>query len=410
MLDGALGFDLQAMSPPLVHGVARLAGILYAGGSNDDLLNLIGPEPADTAERAGWLMDLSWIYALNFAPEQSDQLQRQALRTNQVFRVRGSANGPRLLALTAPGGLMVNTPLDFIAEPAGLALDLAIIRPGGGLPPLLPDHDAAIVAASDSEPEVLTAIARVYGAWPRPILNDPARILPISRTWLPTALAGLPGLFTAPARIVSRGELAATLLPTLLPGTAFPFLLRPLGSHAGQGLVAIDAPGDVERFLGMTPGDDFTLTQFIDYRGANGWYGKHRIAFVDGAPFLCHMASSEHWMVHYLNAGMDKSPAKRAAEAKAMAEFDAFARRHRAGLDALVRAMGLDYFSIDCAELPDGRILVFEADTAAIIHSMDQPELYPYKGPAMQRCYDAFGAMVRNRAKNMSGPARMEAI
>ncbi len=399
MLDGALGVHLQAMLPPLVHGVARLAGVLYGGGSNNDLLDLIGPEPADTAEWAGWLMDLSWIYALNYAPEQSDQLQQQALQASQVFRVRGSRNGPRLLALAAPGDLMVNTPLDFITGPASIALDLAFIQPGGGLPRLLPEHDVAIVAASDSEPEALNTIARVYGAWPRPILNDPARILPISRTWLPTVLAGLPGLFTAPARIVSRDELATTAPTTLLPGAVFPFLLRPIGSHAGKGLEAIEAPSDVERFLDATPGEAFTLTQFIDYRGANGWYGKYRIAFVDGAPFLCHMASSEHWMVHYLNAGMDESPAKRAAEAKAMAEFDDFKRRHQAGLDALVRAMGLDYFSIDCAELPDGRILVFEADTAAIIHSMDQPDLYPYKAPAMQRCYDAFGAMIRSRVK-----------
>ena len=67
-------------------------------------------------------------------------------------------------------------------------------------------------------------------------------------------------------------------------------------------------PGDAAKAAALATGDDFTLTQFVDYRSEDGWYRKYRIAFVGGHPFLCHMAASEHWMVHYLNAGMDQSP------------------------------------------------------------------------------------------------------
>ena len=151
----------------------------------------------------------------------------------------------------------------------------------------------------------------------------------------------------------------------------------------------------------MTGGDAFYLTQFIDYRGPDGWFRKYRIAFVGGAPYLCHMAASEHWMVHYLNAGMAESPAKRAAEAEAMADFDTgFARRHARAFATLCETIGLDYFSIDCSEAPDGRLLVFEADVAAIIHSMDDPAVYPYKRAAMQRCYDGFAAMLHSASKS----------
>ena len=60
-------------------------------------------------------------------------------------------------------------------------------------------------------------------------------------------------------------------------------------------------------------------------------------------------------MVHYLSAGMATSPEKRAVEAKWMATFDDdFAARHAAAFEAQYRHMGLDYFGIDCAELPDG--------------------------------------------------------
>ena len=398
MLDGTLGFDLREQAVPLIHGIARLAGLLYDGYDFGDMLDLIGPEPSGAPERAAWLMDRSWAYSLNFSPYQAAIYQRQALEMQQVFRLRSAATGPRLLALAAPGDLMVNAPLDFITEPAGLRLDLAFIGPGGGLPGVLPEHDVAMIAASESAPEALAGFARLFGMWPRPILNDPDRIAPMSRTWLPGHLAGLSGLFTAPARVVTRQDLAAVYLTSLLPGSSFPFLLRPMGSHAGHGLARVDGPQDVHRFLSDTEGDAFTLTQFIDYRGANGWYCKYRIAFVAGHPFVCHMAASETWMVHYLNAGMDESPAKRAAEEASMLGVDDFTGRHEAALAALVDSVGLDYFSIDCAETKDGRLLVFEADTAAIIHSMDPPELYPYKRPAMQRCYDAFAAMVRNKA------------
>ena len=77
-----------------------------------------------------------------------------------------------------------------------------------------------------------------------------------------------------------------------------------------------------------------------------------------------------------------------------MASFDAFAGRHAAAFEALSRTMGLDYFAIDCAEAPDGRLLIFEADTAMIVHDMDPPDLYPYKGPAMASLFAAFQALI----------------
>ncbi len=82
-----------------------------------------------------------------------------------------------------------------------------------------------------------------------------------------------------------------------------------------------------------------------------------------------------------------------------MAEFDTvFAIRHQRAFAGLCDLIGLDSFSIDCGEAPDGTLIMFEADVAAIIHSMDDPAAYPYKRPAMQRCYDGFAAMLRSRA------------
>ena len=60
--------------------------------------------------------------------------------------------------------------------------------------------------------------------------------------------------------------------------------------------------------------------------------------------------------------------------------------------------MGLDYFGIDCGETADGRLLLFEADVAMIVHSMDPPELFPYKQPQMRKIRDAFRDMLRRKS------------
>jgi glutathione synthase/RimK-type ligase-like ATP-grasp enzyme len=199
---------------------------------------------------------------------------------------------------------------------------------------------------------------------------------------------------------VTRQALRDQPMDALLPGGRYPVLLRPVDTHGGTGLSKLDTAEDLTVFLLITEGEAFYLTQYIDYRGRDGWFRKYRIAFVDGAPFLCHMAASERWMVHYLNAGMAESAAKRAAEAEEMATFDTgFAVRHRDAFAALSAIIGLEYFSIDCGEAADGSLLVFEADVAAIIHSMDDPVLYPYKAAPMQRCYDAFAAMLTRHAR-----------
>lgn len=399
MPDGLVRTEMRHMPPPLVHGVARLAALAFQGWSLDELLAVAGPEPASPRSRAAWLLDRSVACALGFRPDEAAALQAEALAITRVFRVRGECAGLRLLALMAPGNLMVNAPLGFLTAATDVQLDLAYAEPDGALPSSAPDHDVAIVAVSESAPDVLRALPQRLANWPRPVLNDPRRIANLSRDWLARALDGAPGVTVAPTVAVARGALRRQPIGALLPGGAFPVLLRPLRSHAGEGLAKLDTPDDLALFLLATPGEAFYLTQFIDCRGLQGWFCKHRIAFVDREPFLCHMAASEHWMVHYLNAGMAESAAKRAAEAAAMAGFDSgFAVRHRAALAAVCDVVGLDYFSIDAGEAPDGSLLVFEADVAAIIHSMDDPALYPYKRAPMQRCYDAFAAMLRRRA------------
>ncbi len=132
-------------------------------------------------------------------------------------------------------------------------------------------------------------------------------------------------------------------------------------------------------------------------------FGKLRVVFIDGRPFASHMGVSSNWMIHYVNAGMDESAEKRGDEDRWFASFDNdFAVRHAKALAAIHARVGLDYVTIDCAEAPDARLLVFEVDNAAIVHAFDDPKIFPYKRPAMRKVFDAFRTMLFERAHRAS--------
>jgi hypothetical protein len=115
-------------------------------------------------------------------------------------------------------------------------------------------------------------------------------------------------------------------------------------------------------------------------------------------------------MVHYMNAAMLECAENRTEEALTMRDFDTdFVARHRQALEALAARVGLDYFAIDCGETGDGRLLLFEADVAMIVHDMDPPDLFPYKAPQMRKVFDAFQAMLRQAAARPHAPGQAAA-
>ncbi|HEY3797853.1 MAG TPA: hypothetical protein VGL58_05825 [Caulobacteraceae bacterium] len=394
---------LPAGTPAVTGGLAAYAGAVFAGRDlQSDWERLMARATATPAD-AGAMLDLSTILQLVGQREQGLALQADALaRQRHYRRVLGTGVGPRLLALVAAGDLMASTPVEFLLSGWNGTLDLFFIAPGDAGRVAIPDHDVAILAVgeSDAHAPLLASIAASLRAWPRPLLNaNAAGVSALGRDRAPALLAGAAGLDAPPTVRVSRRELARLDLATTLPGRDFPIIVRPVDSHAGAGLEKLERPTDVAGYLERHDGERFYVSPFVDYSGPDGRFRKLRVALVDGRPFVAHMAVSEHWMVHYLNAGMAEDAGKRAEEAALMASFDeGFAARHAGAFRAIAEAFDLDYLAIDCAEDRQGRLLLFEADTAMIVHDMDPPDLYPYKGPAMQRLFAAFQASVERRA------------
>ena len=404
LVDEALPTLDDAMTPPLVHGIADLTTFAYHGNDHDSVIERIG-DPGDETAR---LYDTAIAYQLDFRRAEGLNLQDEVLDRAQVFRVQGRAASPsalRLLALVGPGELMVNTPLDFLTNDLDVRLDLLYVLPGRPLPPVIPDHDIAFFALGEIDAAMRRRLQALFDNWPRPALNNPRFLPALERDALSRSLAGVASIRSPVAVAVTRPMLDKHLSDGHpirgfdTPRGLYPCLIRPVTSHAGIGLARTRNKTELAEYLRYSFERAYYVTEFEDYAGPDGYYRKLRVGFIDRQPFLCHMAISRHWMVHYLNAGMTESIEKRNQEAQAMADFDAgFAHRHAAAFDALHERLGFDFYSIDCAETQDGRLLVFEADAVAIIHLMDPHDMFPYKQPQMRKVFAAFDAMLRRRA------------
>lgn len=391
-----------AESPPLI-GLARLMAMAFRGENLMPLAQTLITRALADEHDANALMDLSTVLMLQGVREVGLNTQAQAIACSRLYHLAADQTPAlQLLAIMTPGDLMTNAPLAFLAERSDVALSMLYVQPGEPLPAQLPPHDVLWIAVSESDAVrgLLAELDAACADWGRPTVNRPAGTLRTSRTEACAALRDLPGVCMPATARVDRAALQRLARcecgpEVWLDDGDWPLIIRPVDSHAGQGLEKVASPFELSRYLSAMPDEVFYLSRFVDYASADGQYRKFRVALVDGVPYAGHLGVSSHWMVHYLNAGMTDSAAKRAEEAQFMAGFDTdFALRHAAALQGIAGRIGLDYLVIDCAETPAGELLVFEVDPGAAIHSMDSPELFPYKVPAMEKVRVAFRALL----------------
>ena len=390
--------DLPAPDLPVCLGPAA---ILRRVWQDDDLAELtqaliLGAEagaPGAALDLATLLMTQGGALA-----QEGLAMQRAALTLARSFVLRPGADFT-VLALVTAGGFMANTPIDFLLADRPVTLILHYVDETTPSLDDLPAHDLVFLAVAESPQAVpvLTRLQTLLAQHPGPVMNgNPAQILGLGRESVSARLQGIPGLLVPPVETLDRNALLLRPIPA-------PVLLRPLGSHAGDGLALVETAAEAADWLDETGASQLTLTPFVDYRNAEGLFAKYRIALIGGRAFAGHMAISRHWMVHYLNAQMSEHAERRDQEAAWMADFDRFAARHAGTFRAITDRLGLDYLGLDCAELPDGRLVLFEADVAMILHDLDDGAMFPYKKPAMRRLFAGFEAALRSEARR-AGP------
>src|SRR5258708_3426352 len=356
-------------------GFARLTTMAFRGTDLRPLRDELISKVAGGTAGAGEGLDLSLIRQLLGDRQTGIAIQAEVLAFHQLFRSPCSAEKPKLrvLALAAVIDMGGNTPIEFLLEESGIELKTLYVIPGIELPMPLPDHDVAIVVASDSEEcrDTLGIIDSIAARWPRPMLNPPRLVCNLDRDKLHRLLRGIDGLDIPPTLCVTRAQLSEVAQSNLsfadiAAELQFPIIVRPRGSHAGVGLAKVDDRAAIGRYLAQRAEQECFASRFVDYANDDGLFRKYRIVVVGGRPYACLMAIADRWDIWYLNADMAFSESKRREEEDFMRTFDtAFAVRHQDALAAMADRVGLDYFTIDCAEKKPGEFLIIRPDMTA---------------------------------------------
>lgn len=403
---GAAAAQPYVAAPAECIGYAEIVHRAYAG---QDLTGLTADLVARASGRVadlGAVMDLSFLLQLQGGALAAEgrRMQQGAIGLQKSYRiVHGDGSGPCILALVVAGDFMANTPIDFLLRGSDAVLILHFVDEFTDTLQTVPPHDVAFLAIGEAPQNqaVLRQMARLLWNWRGPVFNNSAEMIAgLSRDGVSALLAGRPEILAPRTLRLARDRIVALAMGATVPGeVGFPLILRPTGNHAGAGLCLLTDRTALADWLRQHDEPEVYVAPFVDYRDGDGYFTKARVVLIGGKPYASHLARSRHWMVHYLNADMAQNPDRRAAEAQWMASFDhGFAERHAAAFTAMHKIFGLDYFGMDCAELPDGRLLVFEVDVAMIVHDMDDASVFPYKKPVMQRLFAGFVDMIRSAA------------
>src|ERR1035437_1623238 len=221
-------------------------------------------------------------------------MQARALKLRRLYRLDGPEQPAiRLLALMAQGDMLDNTPLEFLIEHSDIQLDLLYLLPDQPLPTDIPEHDVLMVAIGESDKNrpLLLQAQTLLSAWPRPVLNPAHAILNCARDTAYQLLHDIAGLLMPRTQRLEREDIREQ---------RFPFTIRPVDTQGGTGLTKIDTPSALDAYFERFSHSAYFVADYVDYQNDDGLFRKLRIVLIGGEPFICHVAISENWMVHYL--------------------------------------------------------------------------------------------------------------
>ncbi|MBF0561061.1 MAG: tetratricopeptide repeat protein [Alphaproteobacteria bacterium] len=271
----------------------------------------------------------------------------------------------------------------------------------------LPPYDVVfnIIGNAEHMDPSLSRMIRFLGRCQRPVLNPPAKVILTRRDLMPVLLSGIDKVVVPPVMRLRREEMDANLVSRLAAGgVTFPMLVRPISGQEGRRLYLAESPEQLATFT-AEPADGFFFIVFHDYRNSDGFFRKYRTIFVDRRPYHYHLAISPRWLVHYFSAEMLAEPWKLEEERRFLEDPNtALGPAAMAAIEAIGQQMDMDYAGIDYTILPDGRVLIFEANATMSVNLPDVT-IFPHKQSHVMAIFAAFEAMLEDRVRNAQAKA-----
>jgi tetratricopeptide (TPR) repeat protein len=391
-----------AIDPALKEAHASLGSVLLLAGDESAAEQCCRRALAIDSEMVVAHQNLAAICQATGRAEEARKHRDAAYRRQSVFiEAAGRPRFTVLMLTTADGG---NVPTKFLfPRDRCTVIKWFIEYANQDQDPCLPPYDLVFngIGDPDAAGPTTAPVERFLPHCGRPVVNAPARVARTRRDRLPSLLDGIPNIVMPPVWRLSAASFPHEEFPPSAPSSAmqFPILLRSAGSHGGQSVALVESPAAL---AAIHPNGDAALyaTRFWPYRSADGYHRKYRMIYVGRTPYPYHLAISQHWLVHYVTADMLSDSAK-CNEEKAFLE-DPDGVLGTPAMDA-IRAIGdrldLDFAGIDFSILPDGRVLVFEANATMLVHPENEPGPFAYRNPAVHGILDAFEMMVASRLR-----------
>lgn len=256
----------------------------------------------------------------------------------------------------------------------------------------LPDYDLVFNAMGDPDltGDIAGPVGRFLEVCTKTLLNHPGKVAHTARDKLPALLKGIDGLLVPAVRRFSDSTGWDEAIADQLP-----LLMRPVHTQGGIGLVLAATATELAQCRALQSGPVY-VSRFVDYRSADSWFRKYRIIFIDRKPYPYHLAISQNWMVHYQTAEMETCPWKLEEEKKFLQHPEAvIGVAGMQAIHAIGARMDLDYAGIDFSIMPDGRILVFEANPTMLAHPENSLGVLEHKNVYVRRIFDAFEDLLK---------------
>jgi tetratricopeptide (TPR) repeat protein len=308
-------------------------------------------------------------------------------------------------ALLLDSPVATSTPIDYLTSQASYDRHLYCLIPDANVDiDFLSTHADVIVnliTDADNGQDVLPLALDFVDRLKRPTINHPRLVMATDRATVAERLTPIPQLHIPKTLRFLGLVLIKAATDHKIKGYTLPVLVRLAGCHGGDDFVKCDDWQSLVDFVSLRPDAFYYLTQYVDYRSADGYFRKYRFISVNEQLLPYHLAIHDDWMVHHFRTDMGNQAWMRHEEEYFLKVPElVFNNSQLTALRTATTLIGLDFCGIDCAITSEGNILVFEMNATMRVHD-EKTELYSYKNPYIAQIKTAFDLMLARFAASV---------
>ncbi len=262
------------------------------------------------------------------------------------------------------------------------------------------------VTDADVHPTAIRRAGKICDYLKLPVINHPSRMLDATRDKNYTLLHDIDNIVVPKTIRLDWTGPEDFEVARLKSGLEYPVIVREAGIHGGVGFAKVDRLETIKTKVRIRKGLELYVSQYYDFRGPDELYWKTRLVVVDGECIPYHHLCAEEYIVNQKVGDKLMKMDDRLLDQEKRFVYHAEELIQPSQLEVvqeIYRRLKLDYFAIDCALLPDGRLLVFEANATVNLHQNSDKISNPHQLAPRKRIMAALDALcVKRIAENRS--------